>query len=118
MKNSVARSIEKESKGQTPFIPVFEPPDGAVCLGEEVAESARGVEEAQAGELFAVAFEGGGAALVHGVGEDRVEFRPEGVEAKGVDDLVDVLQRGVVHAAVAKGDRPRNQGVNVARRFC
>ena len=41
--------------------------------------------------------------LVHGDGLDGVQLGPEVVQEQGVDDLVDVLDGGVVHPAGAPG---------------
>ena len=80
---------------------VFETTQGEVSFRKEVARPTGGVEKAQRGEFVLKVGEGAGTAVALRAGEDGVEFVGEGVEEERVDEAVDILHAGVVHAAGA-----------------
>ena len=80
---------------------VFEAAKGKECLGKEIAGAAGGIKEGERGEFllkYAEPADGFPPVLEH---KNVVQFLPELVQEKRVDDLVDVLDAGVVHAAGA-----------------
>ena len=80
---------------------VLQPPQRQVGLGEEIAATAGGVKERQACQFLAIGIEAFHALLLDFLLKNRVELVAQIVQEKRVDDLVDVLDAGIMHAAAA-----------------
>lgn len=78
---------------------VFEAAQADISLGEEVATAAGRVEEGEAGEFILIGFQRLLTLLLYGDLLDGVEFLAQRVEKQRVDDFMNVLDRGIVHAA-------------------
>ena len=80
---------------------VFEAAQGEVGLREEVARTAGGVEEAQGGQPLLEGVELAAALALYLFGQYLRKLAAQVVEEERVDDAVDVVNGGVVHAASA-----------------
>ena len=80
---------------------VLQPSEAEVGLGEEVARSTGGIEEGQLGQLLLKRLQPFPPRLLHLHFPDLLQLFLEAVEEEGIDDLVDVLDAGVMHASRA-----------------
>ena len=84
---------------------VLQPPERQIGLGEEVAAATGRIEECQRGQFVLERLQTAVALPLHLLFQDGVELAAQVVQEKRVDDLVDILYRGVVHTAASTGLR-------------
>ena len=83
----------------------FQLPQGQVSLCQKVARAAGRVEERQARQLALKCAQLSLAGLIYGDLLDFFQLRAQVVQKQWINDLVDVLDAGVVHPAGAPGVR-------------
>ena len=88
---------------------ILQPPQTEVGFRQEVAGTAGGVEERQRGQFILKAVQTLHTLLLNLLFENGFKLPAQVVHEKRVDDLVDILYRGVVHAA-----RPPGLGIQRA----